>query len=535
MEEADENNAGREMKRDINDAEIESDGEWRRTDDGQKVGPYPFRLRETCWDCFSFHFILSLLMLAISTNDTRIWLDHIIANTSLGRRMLYRLDLNSLRHTYYLITPNETMFGSEHEVPNYTAQVSLWWFLFIILEFCLLFLRGHNDRFALNDSITSISAGILSQCFKPQYSSGEEGELREIEDYEQIGFLWGLHTIHHSSEYFNYTTALRQAAIQDVGLAIYDVLQAFFIPPSIFLVHRYFSEIYQFTLHTTLFDNYGKLGIILNTPSHHRVHHGRNPYCIDRNYAAVFIIWDKMFGTFEPERQFEKPFHTLYELLFVKWRMKTEKGEWMFRGIEKLKAIYYPPIYMPGMKVRRYFHWFSMVDHEEGIPMVENEVIRYNPEIPTWKKIYCFGHFLLLLAAFFHFEFDRSQMSYFTFNLKLAFFVTTIQCLGAFFDRKIYASYQEILRCVGVTAYYFHIITDPLGVQPNRLFMVATYMSSAVFWSAHIVLHIGTVPHENTEKISKMKQISSIQASDKVYHFKTNQKFYVIWELARLF
>ncbi|VDK36633.1 unnamed protein product, partial [Gongylonema pulchrum] len=130
----------------------------------------------------------------------------------------------------------------------------------------------------------------------------------------EAGFFWGLHTIHHSSEYYNYTTALRQAAIQDVGLAIYDVLQAFFIPPSIFLVHRYFSEIYQFTLHTSLFDTYGPLGIVLNTPSHHRVHHGRNPYCIDRNYAAVFIIWDKMFGTFEPERKDEKPVYGIIEL-----------------------------------------------------------------------------------------------------------------------------------------------------------------------------------------------------------------------------
>ncbi|VDO29272.1 unnamed protein product [Onchocerca flexuosa] len=420
-------------------------------------------------------------MLAISINDTKKWLDHIFANTSLGQRMLYRLNLNSLRYTYYLITPSETMFETVDEVPNYTVQVSLWWLLFIILEFCSLLLLGHGDRFALNDSITSVSAGILSQCFKfggrtiaifIYHHIWNNFRLIEnswdssftwifclfFQDFiyylgHQVGFFWGFHTIHHSSEYFNYTTALRQAALQDVGLAIYDVLQAFFIPPSIFLVHRYFSEIYQFTLHTTLFDNYGSLGIIFNTPSHHRVHHGRNPYCIDRNYGAVFIIWDRMFGTFEPESQLERPvygvinqertfnqiylqFHTLYDLLLIKWRMKTKTGESIFRGIEKLKAIYYPPIYMPGMKVQWFFHWFSMIDHKEGVPLVENEVIRYNPAIPNWKKIYCFGHFLLLLAIFFHFEFDRGQLSYIDFNLKLAFFITTMQCLGAFFDRK---------------------------------------------------------------------------------------------------
>lgn len=64
--------------------------------------------------------------------------------------------------------------------------------------------------------------------------------------------MWGLHSIHHSSEYYNLSTALRQAAIQDAGLAIYDVLQAFFIPPPIFLIHRYFSEIFQFWLHTSV-------------------------------------------------------------------------------------------------------------------------------------------------------------------------------------------------------------------------------------------------------------------------------------------
>ncbi|VDK29735.1 unnamed protein product [Gongylonema pulchrum] len=124
-------------------------------------------------------------------------------------------------------------------------------------------------------------------------------------------------------------------------------------------------------------------------------------------------------------------------MLFVKWRTKTAKGEPVFRGIEKLKAIFYPPVYRPGMKVRLYFHWFSMVDHEEGVPPIENVVIRYNPAIPRWQKAYCLGHFLLLLAIFFHFEFDRGQLSYLDFTLKLAFFVATMQCLGAFFDRKL--------------------------------------------------------------------------------------------------
>lgn len=57
---------------------------------------------------------------------------------------------------------------------------------------------------------------------------------------------------------------------------------------------------------------------------------------------------------------------------------------------------------------------------------------------------------------------------------------------------RVYASYQEILRCMGVTAYYFYIITDPIGLQSNRLLMMAVYMSSAAFWSIYIISHVST-------------------------------------------
>ncbi|VDM22279.1 unnamed protein product [Wuchereria bancrofti] len=79
---------------------------------------------------------------------------------------------------------------------------------------------------------------------------------------------------------------------------------------------------------------------------------------------------------------------------------------------------------------------------------------------------------------------------------------------------KIYASYQEVLRCIGVTAYYFYIIIDPIGIQPNRLFMMTIYISSAVFWSVYIVSHINVVLHKNTGKNSKIEQISTIQNSE---------------------
>ncbi|KAG0162773.1 hypothetical protein DFQ29_003693, partial [Apophysomyces sp. BC1021] len=77
---------------------------------------------------------------------------------------------------------------------------------------------------------------------------------------------------------------------------------ALFLPPSTYLVHKQFCLLYQFWLHTELVGSLGYLEYIFNSPAAHRVHHGRNPYCIDKNYGATLMIWDILFGTFELER-----------------------------------------------------------------------------------------------------------------------------------------------------------------------------------------------------------------------------------------
>jgi alkylglycerol monooxygenase len=76
--------------------------------------------------------------------------------------------------------------------------------------------------------------------------------------------------------------------------------------PSLFLIHTHMNTLYQFWIHTELVKSLGPLEYLFNTPSHHRVHHGRNPYCIDKNYAGVLIIWDRLFGTFEAEKDGEE-------------------------------------------------------------------------------------------------------------------------------------------------------------------------------------------------------------------------------------
>lgn len=113
-------------------------------------------------------------------------------------------------------------------------------------------------------------------------------------------FFWTAHSVHHSGEDFNLATALRQGILQAWFSWMWFMPMTLFIPPTSFAVHRQLNTLYQFWIHTTLVGWLGPLEYVLNTPSHHRMHH-RPPG--NRNYAGVLIIWDRMFGTFECEEE----------------------------------------------------------------------------------------------------------------------------------------------------------------------------------------------------------------------------------------
>ena len=144
---------------------------------------------------------------------------------------------------------------------------------------------------------------------------------------------------------------------QDLTTMSFYLPMAFFIPPTQFIVHAQFNLLYQFWIHTEVIDSLGPLEWILNTPSHHRVHHGATRYCIDKNYAGVLIIWDKIFGTFEAERRDEplvyglidpvdtfNPFYLQFFYLGKVWdKFRSSNGL-----TNKLKALFYGPGWMSG-------------------------------------------------------------------------------------------------------------------------------------------------------------------------------------------
>ena len=115
-------------------------------------------------------------------------------------------------------------------------------------------------------------------------------------------FMWAIHVVHHSSERYNLSTALRQPVAEAFGTFLpYSALALVGFQPSLINTARGVNLIYQFWIHTETLGRLGAAERVLNTPSHHRVHHGSNGPYLDRNHGSILIIWDRLFGTFEPE------------------------------------------------------------------------------------------------------------------------------------------------------------------------------------------------------------------------------------------
>ena len=129
----------------------------------------------------------------------------------------------------------------------------------------------------------------------------------------EVRLFWAGHVAHHSSEYMNFGTALRQGA----GERLHKYFFWLWIPilgfdPLMMFVMHSVNLLYQFWTHTEVVYKLPKaIEYIFNTPSHHRVHHASNIRYLDRNHAGVLIIWDRLFGTFSEEKDFEKPIYGL--------------------------------------------------------------------------------------------------------------------------------------------------------------------------------------------------------------------------------
>ncbi|MCX5739849.1 MAG: sterol desaturase family protein, partial [Proteobacteria bacterium] len=145
--------------------------------------------------------------------------------------------------------------------------------------------------------------------------------------HHEVRFFWAAHVTHHSSQRYNLATALRQSWSPMTALPFYAPLPLLGFDPLMLVTVHAINLLYQFWIHTELIDRLGPFEWVFNTPSHHRVHHASNPIYLDRNYAGILIIWDRLFGTFEPER--EAPIYGLTKNISTYNPVRIAFHEWV--------------------------------------------------------------------------------------------------------------------------------------------------------------------------------------------------------------
>lgn len=222
----------------------------------------------------------------------------------------------------------------------------------------------------------------------------------------EISLFWGGHVVHHQSEDFNLTVALRQSSTAFIwSFPFYLPLAFLGFDPMQFVTVGAFNLLYQFWIHTEHINKIGWLEWILNTPSHHRVHHGRDPKYIDKNYAGVFIIWDRLFGTFQEEEErphygITKPVNS-WNPIYANFAHYIDLFGYVKQArslSDATKMLFKQPGWLPD--------YLGGVQSPQAI---ESSFYKYNKDVSfLWAKVYIFIQFvaLMLVTAYFLFEQD---------------------------------------------------------------------------------------------------------------------------------
>jgi alkylglycerol monooxygenase len=304
---------------------------------------------------------------------------------------------------------------------------------FFILAMAVEFLYGKfigKQTYRLNDTINSLQLGVLSRLNDllklgfasivfgaaakwlglPQWSMNSAWQwVAAFVAYDfcyywkhrfghEWRILWASHVAHHQSEEFNLSTALRQTGTDYLGFVFYIPLFLAGVPAAVVVTVGSLNLIYQFWVHTEHIRRLGPLEWILITPSNHRVHHARNPEYIDRNYGGVFILWDRMFGTYKDEMP-EVPceygithglkswnplwanFHFWWQTAQISWRTRRWRDKvrvWFMR---------------PG--------WFPADLEAEATARCAAKPApgKFDPPMSMYSKTYVFVQFWLLTAG----------------------------------------------------------------------------------------------------------------------------------------
>lgn len=337
----------------------------------------------------------------------------------------------------------------------------------------------HQKLYRLPDAISNISCGITSQLsglFLKIFGIGiyqflfEKFSLFTLDNRawwywlalillvdfayywahrmsHEVNLFWGGHIVHHQSEEYNLSVALRQSSLQIIWTFAFNLPLAILGFNTLdFVLVAAFNTLYQFWIHTEAISKLpGWIEFIFNTPSHHRVHHGRNPKYIDKNHAGALIIWDRIFGTFQPEE--EKPTYGITKPLNswnAVWANMSHYADMrqdlkqIPRWKEKVKYFFMKPGWLPG-------HLGGYRPAPEVDPATHR---KYDTPSPLSLNLYVLFQYILCLAGTAIFLFNAEQFSLAgQAFIALLITITVVNC-GVLFEQRKWVKRAEWARII---------------------------------------------------------------------------------------
>lgn len=352
---------------------------------------------------------------------------------------------------------------------------------FVLIAAELLVARWRQrDAYASSDAINSIGLGVISQIvgvFSKLLTFGIYAWFAErvalftlpessvwvwagallLYDFcyywlhrcgHRINILWAAHVVHHQSERYNLSTALRQTG-SGVLLSwlFYLPMAVLGVPLKVFVVVALIDLLYQFWVHTEQIGRLGWFDRVFCSPSNHRAHHAVNERYLDRNYGGILIIWDRLFGTFVEEDDADPPvygtrsplrsWNPLWANAQVYWY--TAVDAWRARRWrDKLLVWIKPPGWRPADVAQRFpAAEFVMPD------------TRFDPPLTVALKVYVLVQFALLLGMATQFLALASQAGLLPLLLYAAYLVMGLSVLGGVMESRPWARWAEAIRVLG--------------------------------------------------------------------------------------
>lgn len=383
------------------------------------------------------------------------------------------------------------------------------YFLLIGLELLLQYFT-REKLYRLSDAVTNISCGITQQIsgvflkagllagyvllyqhfrlFTVPMNAWTWLLLFVLADFcyywahrmsHEVNLFWGGHVVHHQSEDYNFSVALRQGSFQAVWTAMfYWPLALLGFDPLSFVFASALVTIYQFWIHTEKINKLGLLEWVLNTPSHHRVHHGRDPKYIDKNHAGVFIIWDRLFGTFQKEE--EKPTYGIttpvnsWNPVWVNlqhyagmWQQLKQTPGWG----DKVKTLLYKPGWRPD----------QLGGYIKPPEVDKDSYEKFQVPLPSWLAGYVLFQYTLCLAGTALFLFSVEQLVLWQKIAGAALLTCSVLSMGWLLERRPFAFRLEAGRLLLLGVVLFVVAQFMLQQQVLSL-ISAGFIISMYVW-----------------------------------------------------